>query len=71
MVLFVPSFEMHCCVAGFGSRSPTPPSPEAKRIDTPREPVYDIHTNKSLALLNSVMKYDSPSKQNSLQTRTA
>jgi len=70
MVLFVPSFEKHFCVAGFELPSPTPASPEAKMIDTPREPVHDRHTNKSL-LLNCMMKYDSPSKPNSLQTRIA
>jgi len=46
MFLFKPSFEKHCCVAGFGLPSPTPASPEEKMIDTPREPVHDRHTNK-------------------------
>jgi hypothetical protein len=40
MVRLVPSFEKHCCVAGFGLRSPTPPSPDEKIIDTPRQPTH-------------------------------
>ena len=71
MGLFWPSFEKHCCVAGSELPSPTPASPEEKMIDTPREPVHDQHTNKLLAPLNCMMKYDSPSKPNSLQTRIA
>ena len=34
-----PSFEKHCCVAGSGLRSPTPPSPDEKIMDTPRQPM--------------------------------
>lgn len=39
VVLLVPSFVMHDVVAGLGSPSPTPPSPELKVNETPRAPV--------------------------------
>jgi hypothetical protein len=37
-VAFRPSFVKHCCVAGSGSPSPTPPSPEENIKETPRAP---------------------------------
>jgi len=45
IVLFLPSFEKHFCVAGFELPSPTPPSPDEKMTDTPREPARDNHMN--------------------------
>jgi hypothetical protein len=41
--VFLPSFEKHCWVAGSGSPSPTPASPDEKSIDTPREPTQEMH----------------------------
>lgn len=38
LVAFRPSFVKHCCVAGSGSPSPTPPSPEENIKETPRAP---------------------------------
>lgn len=37
-VAFRPPFVKHCCVAGSGSPSPTPPSPEENIKETPRAP---------------------------------
>ena len=37
-VAFLPSLVMHSWVAGLGSPSPTPPSPELNIRDTPRTP---------------------------------
>ena len=44
IVWFLPSFEKHRCVAGFALPSPTPPSPDEKMIDTPREPERPTNT---------------------------
>lgn len=38
-VAFLPSLVKHCWVAGSGSLSPTPPSPEENIKETPRAPV--------------------------------
>jgi hypothetical protein len=39
-----PSFVKQICVKGSGSPSPTPPSPEANRRETPRAPVQFEYT---------------------------
>jgi hypothetical protein len=42
LVWFLPSFVKQACVAGFGSPSPTPVSPEANNSETPRAPINQV-----------------------------
>lgn len=41
-VILCPSFEKHVCVAGLGSPSPTPPSPDENIKETPRAPLKEV-----------------------------
>jgi hypothetical protein len=68
LVWFVPSFDMHCCVVGSGSPSPTPLSPDEKMIDAPRQPAHGQNEHEPM---RDVTKRDLPRVANSLQTRTA